>query len=92
MKVVFWGSPAYAADSLAALSGSGFDVIAVYTRAGKISGRCRKISPTPMAAMAGKMGLPVYKPSRLQDVNVLDELRSWRGRLLCGCCLRADFA
>ena len=78
MKVVFWGSPAYAADSLAALSGSGFDVIAVYTRAGKISGRGRKISPTPIAAMAGKMGLPVYKPSRLQDVNVLDELRSWR--------------
>lgn len=65
MQVVFWGTPHFAAPSLRALLGEGFDVAAVVTQPDKPVGRSRsKLTPPPIKAIAIDEGLPVLQPER----------------------------
>src|SRR5438105_5183958 len=65
MNVVFWGTPHFAAPSLRALLGEGFNVAAVVTQPDKPVGRSRsKREPPPIKAIATEEGLPVLQPER----------------------------
>ena len=60
MKIIFWGTPKYAANNLLTLFNEGYDVIAVVTQPDKKRGRGRKLSPSPVKQVAIDCGLPVY--------------------------------
>ena len=65
MRVVFWGTPEFAAPPLRALIGEGFDVAAVVTQPDKAVGRSRsKLEAPPIKRIALEEGLPVLQPTR----------------------------
>jgi methionyl-tRNA formyltransferase len=77
MRVVFMGTPEFAAKSLAALlEDGGFDVVGVFTRADSPKSRGMKISQSPVKQLALSAGLPVFQPETLRDGTALELLRS----------------
>lgn len=65
LRIVFAGTPRVAVPSLRALHGAGFDIAAVVTRPDAPLGRKRVLTPSPVAAAAEELGLPLIKASRL---------------------------
>ncbi|MHA7189809.1 methionyl-tRNA formyltransferase [Arthrobacter sp. MDT2-16] len=64
MRVLFAGTPEVAVPSLRALVDAGFDVAAVLTRVDAPVGRKKVLTPSPVAAAAEALGLPVLKANR----------------------------
>ncbi|PPB50434.1 methionyl-tRNA formyltransferase [Arthrobacter pityocampae] len=64
MRILFAGTPAVAVPSLRALVDAGFDVAAVLTRVDAPVGRRKVLTPSPVAAAAEELGLPVLKANR----------------------------
>lgn len=65
MRVLFWGTPHFAAPPLRALLGEGFEVAAVVTQPDKPVGRSRsKVQPPPIKEIALEEGLQVLQPNR----------------------------
>jgi methionyl-tRNA formyltransferase len=65
MRVLFAGTPAVAVPSLERLLDAGFDVVAVLTREDAPVGRRRILTPSPVAARAAELGLPVIRANRI---------------------------
>lgn len=65
MRIVFAGTPEFAVPSLQALVAAGHDVVGVITRADAPLGRKRVLTPSPVAAAADALGIPVLKANRL---------------------------
>lgn len=62
MRVMFWGTPEFAAPALRALVGEGFEVCAVVTRPDKPVGRERILTAPPVKRIALEESLPVFQP------------------------------
>ncbi|NYF16083.1 methionyl-tRNA formyltransferase [Microbacterium sp. AK009] len=67
MRLVFAGTPAPAVPSLRALHASSHDIVTVVTRDDAPQGRKRVLTPSPVAATALELGLPLLKTRRLDD-------------------------
>ncbi|WP_027858519.1 methionyl-tRNA formyltransferase [Marinobacterium jannaschii] len=66
LRIIFAGTPDFAATSLQALLGSEHEVIAVYTQPDRPSGRGRKLTPGPVKKLALEHDIPVYQPLSLK--------------------------
>ncbi len=66
MKILFFGTPDFAAVSLAAVAAAGEDVVGVVTQPDRPKGRGYALVPSPVKAMAAELGLPVYTPERVR--------------------------
>ena len=76
MRVLFWGTPEFAAPPLRALLGEGFDVVGVVTQPDKPVGRSRStMQPSPIKQIAVAERIPVLQPQRPRGLNVA-ELRA----------------
>ena len=65
MRILFWGTPAFAVPSLRALLGEGHEVVGVVTRADTPRGRSRsQFDPSPVKIVALEEGLPVIQPDK----------------------------
>ena len=62
MKIIFAGTPEFAATALAALLKTPHQIIAVYTQPDRKSGRGQKLTPSPVKQLALEHGLPVFQP------------------------------
>src|SRR3982750_3048741 len=62
VRVVFWGTPEFAAPTLRALLGQGFDVVGVVTQPDKPQGRSRQIIPSPVKQIALEEELEIFQP------------------------------
>ncbi|MEJ2141485.1 MAG: methionyl-tRNA formyltransferase [Gammaproteobacteria bacterium] len=67
LKVVFAGTPDFAAIALQALIKSHHDVIAVYTQPDRPAGRGRKLQASPVKRLALENNIPVFQPESLKD-------------------------
>lgn len=67
MRIIFAGTPEFAVPSLRALVAHGHQVAGVITREDAPLGRKRVLTPSPVAAAAEELGLPVHKANRLDD-------------------------
>ena len=74
LRVVFAGTPEFAASSLAALLESQREVVAVYTQPDRPAGRGRKLTPSPVKQLALEHSLPVYQPQTLKQPEAQAEL------------------
>lgn len=74
MKIVFMGTPDFAATTLQALIESGHDVAAAVSQPDKPFGRKAELRPTPVKAAAEAAGIPVLQPRRLRDPEFTEEL------------------
>ena len=76
MRIVFWGTPAFAVPALAALLGEGADVVGVVTQPDKPVGRQRTLTPPPVKALAVEEGLPVLQPEKPRGDAFMAELET----------------
>lgn len=76
LRVVFAGTPDFAAAHLDAIIASQHNVVAVYTQPDRRAGRGKKLQPSPVKVCALQADLPVYQPSSLRDDNAQAELRA----------------
>ena len=76
MRVVFMGTPDFAAASLQALYAAGFDVAGVFTQPDKPRGRGMELSCSPVKTLALARGTPVYQPEKLRDGAALETIRA----------------
>jgi methionyl-tRNA formyltransferase len=76
LRVVFFGTPAFAVPTLEALIGSEHTVVAVVTQPDRPSGRGQKISDAPIKAVAVAARIPCFQPPRLKDPEFLETLSS----------------
>ena len=74
MRVVFWGTPEFAAPALRALIGEGFEVVGVVTQPDKPQGRSREIIPSPVKQIAIDEEIPVHQPKNARDVELVRTL------------------
>ena len=75
MRVVFMGTPDFAACSLQKLIDEGFEVAGVFCQPDKPQSRGHKLLPCAVKQTALAAGLPVWQPEKLRDGTALDVLR-----------------
>jgi methionyl-tRNA formyltransferase len=78
MRIVFLGTPAFAALPLRALAEAGHDVVGVVTQPDRPVGRSRTPQPPPVKQAAEALGLPVLQPTTLRDEAVVEQIRQLR--------------
>ena len=66
MKIIFAGTPDFAATHLQALI-SQHEVVAVYTQPDRPAGRGKKLNASPVKLLAEQNNLPIYQPQSLKD-------------------------
>ena len=76
LRIVFAGTPDFAAKHLAALLESDHQVIAAYTQPDRPAGRGKKLTPSPVKAMALSHEIPVYQPASLKSSDAQAELQA----------------
>lgn len=67
MRVLFWGTPEFAAPALRALLGEGFEVCGVVTQPDRPVGRRRELAEPPVKVIARTEGVPVFQPETPRD-------------------------
>jgi len=82
LRVIFAGTPDFAATSLAALLASRHQVVAVYTQPDRPAGRGRKLTPSPVKRLAQDQALPVLQPTTLRTAEVQAQLAAHRADIM----------
>lgn len=74
LRIVFAGTPAFAAHHLQQLLDSRHQVVAVYSQPDRPAGRGKKLAASPVKQLALAHQLPVYQPASLKDPEALQQL------------------
>lgn len=83
MKIIFAGTPDFAASHLAALLDQGeHTVVAVYTQPDRPAGRGKKLKPGPVKQLAEQHGLPVMQPLSLKKPEAQQQLQALEADLM----------
>lgn len=82
LKVIFAGTPDFAAKHLSALLESEHEVIAVYTQPDRPAGRGKKLTASPVKVLAEENAIPVYQPQSLKAQDAQEELASLNADLM----------
>lgn len=75
MRIVFMGTPDFAAASLKKLIDAKFDVVGVFTQPDKPRGRGMEMSFSPVKELALENGIPVYQPLKMRDGTALAQIK-----------------
>ena len=76
MKIVFMGTPDFAAEALQAIVDKGHDVRLVVTQPDKVRGRGGMVSASPVKECALKNNIEVFQPVKIKDRENVDRLKS----------------
>lgn len=76
LRIVFFGTPEFAVESLDLLVTEGFNVVAVVTATDKPAGRGHKLTPSAVKQYAVAHDIPVLQPEKLKNNEFLDELKA----------------
>ncbi|SDW78345.1 methionyl-tRNA formyltransferase [Marinobacter mobilis] len=74
MRIVFAGTPDFAAVALKALLQAGHQVVGVYSQPDRPAGRGRRLTPSPVKQVALDAGIPVFQPLNFKDDQSREEL------------------
>ena len=66
LRIIFAGTPDFAARHLDALLSSGHNVVGVFTQPDRPAGRGKKLMPSPVKVLAEEKALPVFQPVSLR--------------------------
>ena len=83
MRVVFMGTPDFAAESLRALLDAGYEVAGVFTQPDRPRGRGMKLAECETKKLALERGLAVYQPESVRTAETLELMRSLAPDILC---------
>ena len=76
MRIIYMGTPEFAAIALSAIVKE-HEVVAVVTQPDKPQGRNRKMVPTPVKVKAQEYEIPVYQPEKVREAEMVETLRSY---------------
>lgn len=76
MKIIFAGTPQFAADALAALLTQSHQIIAVYTQPDRPSGRGMQLTPSPVKQLALQHQIPVLQPPTLKNAEAQQQVQA----------------
>ncbi len=76
MKIIFMGTPDFAAVSLRTLIDSGYNIRAVVSQPDKPKGRGLNLCPTPVKSAAEEFGIPVFQPESIKNGELKGLLES----------------
>ena len=77
MRVLFWGTPEFAAPPLRALLGEGFEVVGVVTQPDRPQGRSRSsLVASPIKQIALEESIPVLQPEKPRGPEFMDAVRA----------------
>ncbi len=82
MKIIFAGTPEFAVPTLRMLLASEHKLCAVYTQPDRPAGRGRKLTPSPVKALALTAGVPVLQPESLKTPAAIAEMQAFEADLL----------
>lgn len=78
LKIVFAGTPDFAAEHMKGLLDAGFNVVAAYTQPDRPAGRGKKLQPSAVKLLALEHDIPVLQPENFKqatDQQVLADLK-----------------
>ncbi len=76
LRILFLGTPEFAAASLRRLVEGGYNVVAVVTAPDRPAGRGQKLQESEVKRYAASVGLKVLQPEKLRSEEFLETLRS----------------
>jgi methionyl-tRNA formyltransferase len=76
VRILFWGTPAFAVPSLRALDEEGFEIVGVVTQPDRPAGRGRRLRPSPIKEVAIEQGFPVLTPDLPKTREFIEEIRA----------------
>ena len=76
LRIVFFGTPEFAVESLDRIISNGYNVVGAVTMPDKPAGRGHKIYHSPVKEYAMAHDIPLLQPVKLKDEAFLEELRS----------------
>lgn len=76
MRVLFAGTPEFAALALRAIIAAGHQVVMVLTQPDRASGRGLALRPSPVKQLAAATGIEVFQPSTLRDPVAQEKIRA----------------
>lgn len=74
-KIVFFGTPEIAADTLCKLNDTGFNIIGAVTQPDKPTGRQGALTPPLVKVTAQELNIPVFQPTTIRDGQFLKQLQ-----------------
>lgn len=83
MKIVFMGTPDYAAVTLQKLIDEKFEISAVFAQPDKPVGRKQILTSPPTKLLAQKHGIPVFQPQTLRDGEAYEILKQINPDVIC---------
>ena len=81
LRIIYFGTPEFAASQLEAILAAGYDVAAVVTMPDKPAGRGKKIQHSEVKKCALAHQLPLLQPERLKDPDFLQQIDSFEANL-----------
>ncbi len=82
LRIIFAGTPDFAARHLAALLDSHHEIIGVYTQPDRPAGRGKKLTASPMKELALKHAIPVFQPENFKSDDAKQELADQNADLM----------
>jgi methionyl-tRNA formyltransferase len=82
MRLVFMGTPDFAAASLEALLKSDDSVVGVVTQPDRPKGRGQILTPSPVKLLAQREQIPLLQPLKMKDPEFLRALSEWKPDLI----------
>lgn len=74
LRIIFAGTPDFAARHLDALLSSKHQVVGVFTQPDRPAGRGNKLTASPVKVLAEHHGLPVYQPKSLRPAEAQEQV------------------
>jgi len=85
LRIIFAGTPDFAARHLDALLSSGHNIVGVFTQPDRPAGRGKKLMPSPVKVLAEDKGLPVFQPVSLRPQENQQLVADLHGSMLSVC-------
>lgn len=82
LRIIFAGTPDFAARHLAALLDSHHEVIGVYTQPDRPAGRGKKLTASPVKELALEHAIPVFQPENFKSDEAKQELADQNADLM----------
>jgi methionyl-tRNA formyltransferase len=81
-SLIFLGTPEFAVPSLRKLVAAGADILLVITQPDRFRGRGKKVTPSPIKAVAESLGIPVYQPERIRAEQAIQQIAAHQAQCL----------
>lgn len=82
LRIIFMGTPDFAASTLQYLMDGPDTVVAVVTQPDRPKGRGKKLTQPPVKLLAEQAGIPVLQPTKIKTVEFRDELAGYQPDLI----------